>query len=186
MPTTNTHDFVYIGLGANLPSQAGTPEQTLDAVLGLFGANGLRVLQVSPYYSTVAITEDGLDTSQPRHVNAVAEIMTGLNPVDLMQKLMPLERYFGRKRLEGVKIQPRSLDLDIIDYKGQVLEISEPVSVITPHPRMLERAFVLWPLSDICPDWRHPVTGANILELAANVPDQGIQQIREGRSFGEV
>ncbi len=97
-------------------------------------------------------------------VNAVASVETTLKPQSLMTALHTIETYFGRVRTRSNG--PRTLDLDLLDYDGRVEE-GWPV---LPHPRIRERAFVLVPLADVAPDWRHPLTGHLLEELLEALP----------------
>ena len=101
------------------------------------------------------------DPSDPPFINAVAEIETDLQPVALLGLLHELETSFGRKR--SVPNAPRSLDLDLIDYRGRVMQ----GALDLPHPRMAVRRFVLEPLAEVAPGWRHPVTGLSVEALLA-------------------
>jgi 2-amino-4-hydroxy-6-hydroxymethyldihydropteridine diphosphokinase len=155
------HDMIVVALGSNLPSEAGNPRDTLRAALDRLAAHGARVEAVSPFYETPAWP----DPSDPRYVNAVARIASDLPPRDLMALLQKIETSLGRTRSR--RNAPRTLDLDLIDYDGRV-EKGPPV---LPHPRMRSRAFVLKPLFDIAPDWRHPVSGEPVAALLAALPN---------------
>lgn len=166
--------MIAIALGANLESKAGAPSATLRAALAALRENGVRIVAVSPFYRTPAWP----DPRDPEYVNAVAHISTALGPRELLAELQRTETRFGRKR--SGKNAPRTLDLDIVDYDGRIEE-GPPV---LPHPRMRDRAFVLVPLADVAPGWRHPVTGESVAELiGALTPDAraGIEKI-DGQS----
>jgi len=147
--------MIVIALGANLPSRAGTPLDTLQAALARLASQGVRVASVSSYYLTKAWP----DPADPDFVNAVARVETTRSPRELLELLHATEAYFGRTR--GAKNAPRPLDLDLIDYDGRV-ELGPPE---LPHPRLADRAFVLVPLEELAPSWRHPATGKLIAEL---------------------
>jgi 2-amino-4-hydroxy-6-hydroxymethyldihydropteridine diphosphokinase len=141
--------MILIALGANLPSMAGAPAETLRAALARLGGEGVTVRAVSSFYKTKAWP----DPADPPFVNAVTAVATGLPPDALLAALHRVEAAFGRSR--SVKNAPRSLDLDLLDYDGRI--VAGPP--ILPHPRIGERDFVLRPLAEIAPDWRHPVSG---------------------------
>ncbi|HEY2033091.1 MAG TPA: 2-amino-4-hydroxy-6-hydroxymethyldihydropteridine diphosphokinase [Rhizomicrobium sp.] len=152
--------MILIALGSNLPSHAGDPSATLRAALAHLAGNGVTPVAVSRFYRTPAWP----DPSDPMFVNAVARVMTELSPSELIDCLHQTETAFGRVR--DTRNAPRPLDLDILDYDGRV-EQGPPV---LPHPRMESRAFVLIPLRNIAPDWRHPVSGKSIDELLTAIP----------------
>jgi 2-amino-4-hydroxy-6-hydroxymethyldihydropteridine diphosphokinase len=152
--------MIVIAFGANLESEVGPPAKTISAAMAALSINCVRTVVRSPYYLTPAWP----DASDPPFVNAVAQIETELSPDLLMARLHQIESAFGRTR--NAKNAPRTLDLDLIDYDAKV-EIGPPV---LPHPRMAERAFVLIPLADIAPNWRHPVSGLSVGELIAALP----------------
>jgi 2-amino-4-hydroxy-6-hydroxymethyldihydropteridine diphosphokinase len=152
--------MILIALGSSLPSLAGDSVQTLRAALAHLRDNGATPVAVSRFYRTPAWP----DPRDPAFVNAVARVMTELSPSDLIARLHETEDAFGRVR--NKRNAPRTLDLDIIDYDGRI-EAGPPV---LPHPRMESRAFVLVPLSDVAPDWRHPVSRASIADMIAALP----------------
>ena len=133
----------YIGMGGNLASWAGAPENTLRAAARRLESLG-RVTCRSSLYSTdpVGFAE------QPRFINAVVELETDLAPRELLDGLLRIEQEFGRNRAASFVNGPRTLDLDILLMDG--LKVSEPGLEI-PHPRLAERAFVLVPLCEIAP-----------------------------------
>ena len=106
-------------------------------------------------------------SDQPWYVNGVAEVETNLSADTLLIQLHAVEAELGRVR--GTLNAARQIDLDLIDYGGEIAP-GGPGRAILPHPRLAERAFVLKPLADLAPDWRHPVTGAAIGDLLAALP----------------
>jgi len=153
-------EMIVIGLGANLDSPAGPPESTLRAALRALEEADVSIADNSRLFRTPAWP----DPSDPPFVNAVARIETALAPCDLLALLHRIELVFGRVR--GARNAPRPLDLDLLDYNGLVQD--GPPTL--PHPRLAERAFVLIPLADVAPDWRHPVDRRTARELLAAIP----------------
>jgi 2-amino-4-hydroxy-6-hydroxymethyldihydropteridine diphosphokinase len=154
--------MILVGLGSNLPGIAGTPAQTLAAAIARLDTPPLRLLAVSRLWRTRPVPDSG----QPWYANAVASIETDLQPGDLLAHLHAIEQAFGRER--GAANADRTLDLDLLDYDERLM--TDPM---LPHPRMDGRAFVLRPLADIAPAWRHPVTGKSIPEMLAALPATG-------------
>lgn len=154
---------VYIGMGANLPSPAGPPTATLARALEEVASLG-SVVGRSSLYATDPVGY----ADQPQFVNAVIALETGLTPRELLDRLLQIERAFGRDRSLGIQNAPRTLDLDIL-LMGD-LTISEPGLEI-PHPRLAERAFVLIPLNEIAPQTIVPRHNTTVARLLRNLLD---------------
>jgi 2-amino-4-hydroxy-6-hydroxymethyldihydropteridine diphosphokinase len=152
--------MILIGLGANLPSALGPPLATLEAALAALEKTRVAILARSPWYRSAPVPA----SDQPWYVNAVASIATALGPVELLALLHQVEARIGRER--RTRNEPRAVDLDILDYDGLV----RADAPMLPHPRMQARGFVLLPLRDVAPGWRHPVSGAGLAELIAALP----------------
>jgi len=160
--------MIFVALGANIPSSVGPPAVTLPGALEAMPKRGIRVLAVSPFYRSLAWPAG----DQPEFVNAVAMVKTKLGPADLLHELLGIEKSFGRVR--KTKWEPRVLDLDLLDFGGLV---SDAAHLMLPHPLMHERAFVLRPLADISPAWRHPDTGKSVAALLKIVGEEGLRQL---------
>lgn len=151
--------MILLGLGGNLSWKKDTPPAaTLEHALSTLESAAVRLIKRSPWYRTRPVPDDG----QPWYTNAVAVIDTSRSADELLRLLLEVERGFGRAR--GRKNAPRTVDLDLLAYHDLVRGPA-PDGLTLPHPRMHERAFVLVPLVDIAPDWRHPRLGRTAQEL---------------------
>lgn len=149
---------VVVGLGANTPGSGEAPRERLERALTSLDAAGLHVRARSRLWRSLAWP----DEAQPPFLNAVAIVETRSEPRAVLAALLTVERSFGRQR--GEPNAPRTLDLDLIAH-GRIVAHGE--DLILPHPRAHERLFVMGPLADIEPRWRHPVSGRTAAELAA-------------------
>ena len=154
----------YVGLGANLPFNGVWGPALLAQALSALQAAGLTPVAVSNVWQTSAWPP----SDQPDYYNAVAALETqGVSPQALLKTLRGIELQFGRERRE--RWAARTLDLDIIAMEGFEGAFGE---VTLPHPRMQERSFVLAPLAEIAPDWRHPVSGLLAAEMLKTAPSE--------------
>ncbi|WP_243405030.1 2-amino-4-hydroxy-6-hydroxymethyldihydropteridine diphosphokinase [Pelagivirga sediminicola] len=183
-----TVESFLIALGGNLPSEAGAPAETLRAALDALAGEGAELRAVSPFYATPCFPAG----AGPDYVNAAAEIGFGGDARACLALLHRVEQMFGRERQR--RWGRRTLDLDLIAQGAQVLPDREgyaawrdlpgelqmtraPDQLILPHPRLQERAFVLVPLADIAPDWRHPVLGLSVREMLARLPAGDVAEV---------
>lgn len=148
-----------VGLGSNLGDRAA---ELRSAALRL--ARLGRVVAASAVFET----EPRDLLAQPDFLNAALLLETALPPRELLDGCLAIERERGRMR--EVPRGPRTLDLDLLFVDDLVLE---EAGLVLPHPRLAERRFVLAPLAEIAPGWRHPVAGATVAELLARCPDAG-------------
>ena len=154
----------YVALGANL----GDPAATIRAAFGaLANLPESRVVHCSSLYRTAPIG----NIEQPEFINAVAALETTLAPESLLDALFDIEARFGRIRAE--KNGPRTLDLDLLLYNNQQLNLPR---LTLPHPRLHLRAFVLYPLAELAPDLQLPGRGSIAAWLPA-VANQGISRL---------
>jgi len=152
---------IYLGLGSNI----GDREANLREATRRLSRSGVRISKMSSLYDTEPI--DYLD--QPWFLNAVVEAETDLPAAELLATLRQIESQMGSKKpfAKG----PRLIDLDILLYSSDTIDTP---NLQVPHPRMLQRNFVLAPLSEIAPNLRHPAWPASIADLLADSPDKSI------------
>jgi 2-amino-4-hydroxy-6-hydroxymethyldihydropteridine diphosphokinase len=167
---------ILVAIGANLPGPDGAPalESCRRAAAALDGLPGLRLRSLSRWFATAAWPTG---TGAPDYVNGVALLQPrpgapAPDPAALLGLLQGIEAAFGRVR--PYPNAPRTLDLDLVDLDGLVRQRPDPV---LPHPRMQDRAFVLAPLCDLAPGWRHPLLRRSAAELLASAGMAGIRPL---------
>ena len=159
---------IFIGVGANLsPDGYDSPRDGCIAALDRLVDYGIDLVVMSRWYESAPVPV----SDQPWYLNAVAMATTSRTAAETLMCLHQVEAAFGRVR--GVRNAARVLDLDLLDFGGLV---SLAPDLLLPHPRMHERAFVLRPLQELAPDWRHPISGTSIEELVMALSAD--QQIR--------
>lgn len=152
---------IFIALGSNVGDREGN---LLRAVAEVAKLRDSRVTALSSFYDTEPV---GMAATE-NFLNAVLMLESSLSPAELLNELMRIEaEIFGRKRQAGV--ESRRMDLDILFY-GELL-LNESPALLIPHPRLQERRFVLEPLAEMAPAFRHPRLGKTVSELLAEVAD---------------
>ena len=176
---SRAHGNVLLAFGANSDGPWGAPAETFARALAELERHGVRLTSVSPLYETVAVGQ----TRQAPYLNGVALVTTSLPAPALLRLMKQIEARAGRRG--GRPWGSRTLDLDIIDYKGLIsnwrLRRREwrqtgARPLMLPHPMAHERPFVLKPLLDVAPNWRHPTLQRSARELW-----RGVASRREGR-----
>src|SRR5205085_4365611 len=164
--------MILVGIGSNLAAPGySSPQATAEAAVAELPGIGAALRARSSWYASEPVPA----SDQPWFINAVVEIATELIAPELLTRLLTLESRFGRER--SVRDAARTLDLDLLDYDG--LQCSTP-DLVLPHPRLHERRFVLLPLQEIAPQWRHPRLGLTAAELLARLPPgQAIRRLTD-------
>ena len=157
--------MILIGLGGNLVCETfGPPRRTCGAALSLLEARGSRVVARSRWYESAPVPAG----DQPWYINAAVAIETTLDPRALVEEALEVEAVLGRRR--SIPNAPRTIDLDVLAYGDTVIHPQKAGDAAVPHPRLHRRAFVLLPINDITPDWRHPESGTGIDALIDALP----------------
>jgi len=160
--------MILIGLGSNVPGPWGNPRQTIETALQRLNDPPCALIRAS----TLIVSKPFGVSDQPDFVNGVASIKTQLSPEKLMAHLHDIELSADRRRT--VRWGPRTLDLDLLDYDGLILNgdgesRGHQLPLVLPHPGIGERTFVLEPIAEIAPDWKHPVLGLLASELLQKI-----------------
>ncbi|KQI71954.1 2-amino-4-hydroxy-6-hydroxymethyldihydropteridine pyrophosphokinase [Loktanella sp. 5RATIMAR09] len=173
--------IALICLGSNEESAWGGALATVQKAMLMVAGLSEKPAQSSALYATPAFPKG----AGPDFVNAAMAIFTTVSPADLLDHLHRIEAAAGRQRTK--RWGQRTLDLDLIAVGDMILPdqdtyaywhhlplrdqlVETPAQLILPHPRMQDRAFVLVPLCDVAPDWRHPVLGRSVAEICADLP----------------
>lgn len=164
--------MILVGVGSNLAApRHASPLHTAIAALRQLPGAGVAVRCRSHWYLSEPVPPSG----QPWFVNAVLIVETPLAPEGLLSVLLAVEARFGRRR--SVPNAARTLDLDLLDYRGERWRTPR---LALPHPRLQQRRFVLAPLAEIAPRWRHPELGLTASEMLARLPaGQPVRRLRE-------
>lgn len=142
----------FIAFGSNL----GESREIIDKALSMIESSGCQLINISNIYET----EPYGYKDQPNFINGAVEIATDMNCRELLTRLLSIESELGRVR--KIHWGPRVIDLDIIFFND---EIYKEKDLIVPHPDMQNRDFVLEPLNDICPKYKHPILGKSVEEM---------------------
>ena len=159
--------MILLGIGSNLPSIFGDRFKNIDLAISNLIEYGIEINKKSSYYETPSYP----DKTNPNFINIIIDVETRLPPVDLASVLLFIEESLGRRRSK--KNDPRTCDIDIIDYNNQIINFKyNDLDFVTPHEKLAFRNFVLYPLQEIYPDWKHPKTKELISALIEKLPKE--------------
>jgi len=164
----NLVNKAYLAIGSNLGNKISNIEITKFEL----EKYKIKILKSSSNY----VSESWPDPSMPNYVNIVIKIKTSLEPLELLKTCNLIELKLGRVRLK--KNAPRTCDIDIIDYDKKILK-EKKNKLILPHPRMIERNFVLLPLFEVDKSWKHPKSKINIVNLINSLPVKDLRSIKQ-------
>ena len=164
--------MTILALGSNLPSNFGNRFQNIDIAISYIESSNIKVKKRSSFYETPSYP----NKKDPKFVNVVIEISTNLSPVDLASVVISIEEKLERKRFK--KNEPRTCDIDIIDYNGKIINFKyKDLEFTVPHIKLTSRNFVLLPLQEILPKWRHPKTNETISALIRKLSAEDVKTI---------
>ena len=152
--------MIFLGLGSNLASKYGNRFTNINLAISYLEGYGIKVIKKSSFYETPSYP----NKENPKFINIVILVKTILPLIDLMSLLVFIEEKLERKR--GKKNDPRTCDIDIIDYNSKILNLKyNNFDLTVPHKNLTSRNFILFPLQEISPKWKHPKTKEFISDL---------------------
>jgi len=164
--------MLLLGLGSNLSSNFGNRFENIDLAISYFQSYKIQLLKKSSFYETLSYP----DIKNPKFINVVIGVLTHLSPEKFASVLISIEETLERKRNQ--KNEPRTCDIDIIDYNGKVMNfIYKRLIFKVPHEKLIYRNFVLFPLQEIVPNWIHPLTKEKISNLIGKLPEEDRKSI---------
>ena len=164
--------MIFLGIGSNLSSRFGDRFKNIDFAVSTFNGYGIQIKKRSGYYESLSYP----NKENPKFINIVIEVETHLPPEDLASVLIFIEKKLDRRRTK--KNEPRTCDIDIIDYNNQIINFKyKNLDFTVPHKKLIYRNFVLFPLQEIAPNWIHPKTKEKISNLIAKLPEEDRKSI---------
>ncbi len=160
---------VFLAIGSNL----GNKTLNIESAKFKLQNNSIKIVQSSSNYET----DSWPDSTKPKFINVVVKIKTMLSPEDLLNVCNKIELELGRKRFK--KNEPRTCDIDIIDYDQKIIKSNNTNKLNLPHPCIEQRNFVLLPLFEISKNWKHPVKKANIAKLISFLKEGDLRSIKQ-------
>ena len=155
-----------------MSSSFGDRFDNINLAISSLSEHGIQTIKKSSFYETFSYP----NKKDPKFINIVISVRTHLQPIDLMSALISIEEKLERKR--GKKNDPRTCDIDIIDYNKQVLNFQyKNFDLAIPHRKLIYRNFVLFPLQEVVPNWIHPKTKEKISALIEKLPEDDRKSI---------
>ena len=164
--------MIFLALGSNLSSSFGDRFTNINLAISYLEGYGIQIINKSNFYETYSYP----NKENPKFINIVISVKTHLSLEDLMSVLLFIEEKLERKR--NKKNDPRTCDIDIIDYNNQVLDFKyKNLNLTVPHKKLIFRNFVLFPLQEISPEWKHPITKEKVSTLIDKLPEDDKKSI---------
>ena len=145
--------MIYLNIGSNLPSINGGRKYNIEKTIKSLKDLKCRLIKISNFYETPSYP----NKSYPKFINLCIKLESNIKPLNFLNKIKDIEIKLGRTRLK--KNEPRTCDIDIIDYNGEIIETND---LVIPHPKLHLRNFVIYPLKEIEPHWSHPIFNKKI------------------------
>ena len=145
--------MIYLNIGSNLPLDKGGRESNILKAINYLKKLNIKLIKISSFYETPSYPNN----ADPKFINLCVKLESNLKASELLNEIKKIERKLGRTRIK--KNEPRTCDIDIIDFNGKIIKNDE---LETPHPRLHLRNFVIYPLKEIEPNWLHPIYNKNI------------------------
>ncbi len=164
----NQAKVAFIAIGSNL----GDKKKNIELAKSKLQSNNIKIIKSSNNYETLSWP----NKRKPKFINVVIKIKTNLSPIKLMQRCLNIEKELGRKR--NNKNEPRTCDIDIVDYDQKVIKMNKSFTLNIPHPEMHKRNFVLLPLFEIAKKWIHPVKKRGIKKLINSLESKDLRTIK--------
>ena len=164
--------MIFLAFGSNLSSSFGNRFANINLAISHLEYYKIQIIKKSNFYETHSYP----NKENPKFINMIISVKTDLSPVDLMSVLLSIEEKLERKR--DKKNDPRTCDIDIIDYNNQVLNLKyKNLNLTIPHKKLIFRNFVLLPLQEIFSEWKHPITNENISSLIDKLSEENKKSI---------
>ena len=159
-----------IALGSNIPFKNKSPMEIIEAAYNTLANFNIKILKKSNIY----LSEAYPNKSDPLFYNSALSIETTLQPIDLLDKILKIEKLFGRERKE--KNSPRTLDIDIISYDNLILNEK---NIKIPHPALHLRPFVILPIRDLDTNWKHPIFFETVTQIIDKFEPKEINKVKK-------
>ena len=164
--------MIILSLGSNLSSKFGNRFDNLNFALSSLESFGILIEKKSSFYETPSYP----DKRKPKFINIIISVKTNLPPLNLLSVLLDIEKKLERSR--NKKNDPRTCDIDIIDYNKEILNLKyDNTDLQIPHNQLALRNFVLFPLQEILPNWKHPKTNEFVSALIKKLSDEDRKSI---------
>ena len=170
--------MILLAFGSNLSSSFGDRFTNIDLAISYLKDHKIKILKKSSYFESFSYP----DKSKPKFINKVILADSTLSPENLASIIISIEEKLERKR--GKKNDPRTCDIDIIDFKNKVIDFKyKNLLFSVPHKKIKLRNFVLFPILEVHPSWKHPATKESIIDIIKNLPTEDKNSILKVKKY---